>query len=503
MELIGRVLLDKYRIEQKIGEGGMGYVFRAKNIKTDKDVAIKVLKEELSQKNTYLRRFKREIHANSLMNHSGIVKLYDVGEIEGKPFIVMEYVEGQNLRQWAKNKRRAIPLILEKFERICEAIDSAHKRGIIHRDLKPENVLVTYTSDIKLMDFGLARQIQESSMITMPGTFIGTVVYTSPEQASGKQIDHRCDIYALGVMLFEMLTGKLPFKGEDPIAVLFQHIHNDPPLAREFNKTIPEELEQFIQQVLSKDPAQRPQTALEMSLFLRKIREPMSGTAMAKDAPFTAQVSDSISTGSGGDSGSQETPAGSSSQVILSGDMDVTFLMLEMVDFASNTESIDYPSVQKFLDEYNRRLEDEILKFHGKVILSGGHRALYLFRAFDDRNYALSAVEAARGIQRSIQVMRENGLKQFQRIPVNIGLESSIIPAEMTADENLSKIIANGKFYHTVTLIQNLSKALSGNTILICGNTYEKSKDTIPGVFYKKIFVRGKRDPVFVYKIGW
>jgi serine/threonine protein kinase len=320
-------------------------------------------------------------------------------------------------------------------------------------------------------------------------------------------------------MLFEMVTGKLPFKGEDPIAVLFQHIHNEPPKTRDFNKTIPEDLEKFIQRVLSKEPEDRPQTGTEMAAVLKNIREPMLLTGnSSNNTPLSVQAGDSSlsengldsgsnsgsGSGSNSGSGSGEAPASqTTSQVILTGDMHVTFLMLEMSDFAQLTESIDYPTVQKFLDEYNRRLEDEILKFHGKVILSGGHRALYLFCSIDDDNYAISAVEAARGIQKSIQEMRDNGLRQFQRIPLNIGLESSIIPAEMTSNENISKIIANGKLYHTVTLIQNLSKALPGNTILTCGTTYEKAKTKVPGFFYKKIFVRGKKDPIFVYIIDW
>ena len=198
MDMIGETLLERYRIDKKIGEGGMGQVFRARDMFTGKDVAVKVLKEELSLKSTYLRRFQREIRSGSMLQHKGIVGLLDEGTVKGKPFLVMEYVEGQNLRQWMKAKKPNISQVLEKFEHISDAINYAHKSGVIHRDLKPENVLVTYDGHIKIMDFGLARRVDETSMITSPGTFIGTVVYTSPEQASGKDIG-LCFRYLAGI----------------------------------------------------------------------------------------------------------------------------------------------------------------------------------------------------------------------------------------------------------------------------------------------------------------
>ncbi|MFP4498571.1 MAG: serine/threonine protein kinase, partial [Vulcanimicrobiota bacterium] len=379
MQLIGQILGDRYRLEKKIGEGGMGQVFRARDIMTGEIVAVKILKEALSLKNTYLRRFKREIRSGSLVNHPGIVKLLDEGSIEGRPYLVMEYVEGQNLRQWAKNKRRSINLILEKFEGICKAIHNAHEKKLIHRDLKPENVLITYMGEVKIMDFGLARKINETSMITSPGTFIGTVVYTSPEQASGKKIDPRCDIYSIGIMLFEMLTGKLPFKGDDPIAVLFQHIHNDPPSVRELNKDVFPELEEFIARILSKDPEKRPQTAYETSREIKKLLNIMRGVSIEESEEILLQHASA-------------TPAGEDTELLprknyestastelkiekLQGNMEVTFLLIELLDFINFTESLDYPTVQKFLDEYNHRLEDEILRYKVKVIQAGGHKS--------------------------------------------------------------------------------------------------------------------------------
>jgi serine/threonine protein kinase len=369
--------------------------------------------------------------------------------------------------------------------------------------MKPENVLVTYTGDIKIMDFGLARRQMETSMITSPGTFIGTVVYTSPEQAAGKEIDPRSDVYAIGVMLFEMLTGKLPFKGEDPIAVLFQHIHNEPPLARDYNRDIPQELEDLIRQALSKDPEERPQSALAMARQLAKIRAPL--LQMEDDRP----PADKIDPNSPRDdektellhqkkeSGEEKSPEAAQ------GDVQVTYLLVELVDFNSRTENIDYMTVQKFLDEFNRRLEDEVLKYGGKrVSMSGGPQAFYIFRANDEARHSLAAVESARMIQRSVQDLREISQPDpFSRISLKIGIQTDVLPVEATIKENLPKMASKPQLYHTATLIQSLSRALPGNSILICGKTFEQIKNEVPGTFYKKIFARGKMEPVFVYRI--
>ncbi len=500
MSLLDRVLQDRYRIDKKIGEGGMGQVYRAVDVQNGDFVAIKVLKEDLCLKDAYLKRFRREIRAGNILNHPGIVKLLGEGEIEGKPFLVMEYVEGCNLRRWARNKRRNISFILEKFEGICSAIDCAHRHKIIHRDMKPENVLVTYSGEVKIMDFGLARRQMETSMITSPGTFIGTVIYTSPEQAAGREIDPRSDVYAIGVMLFEILTGKLPFKGDDPIAVLFQHIHNDPPSPREFNKDISPQLEKLIMKALAKDPDERFQTALALGRELAGVRDPILNTAGEQFSPV-------MSTPHSWGADSEETELlprhHSESRELPAGDIEVTYMMLELLDFTAKTENIDYLAVQKFLDEFNRLVEDAALEYGAKrVITNTGPQGFYIFRSIDDENHAISALKTARRIQKSLVTLREiNPQDPFSRIDFNVGIQTDLVPAGLTSRENLEKLAQTERFYHTATLILNLTKALPGDAIFACGLTFSRGEDEIPGAFYKKIFVRGKRDPVFVYKI--
>ncbi|MCD4783132.1 MAG: protein kinase [Candidatus Eremiobacteraeota bacterium] len=504
MDMIGDILLDRYRIDLMIGEGGMGKVFRAKDMYTGKDVAVKILKEELSLKSTYLRRFKREIRSGGMLDHESIVKLLDNDKINGKPFLVMEYVEGQNLRHWSRNKRRAIPLLLEKFEMICDAIDHAHKLGIIHRDMKPENVLVTYNGKVKIMDFGLARKVQETSMITSPGTFIGTVVYTSPEQASGKEVDHRCDLYAIGVMMFEMLSGKLPFKGDDPISVLFQHIHNDPPFIREFGKHIPESIEVFLQKVMAKEPPERPQTAKEMAQIIKAIRLALVGSSASHGKVVYPGTRRKTAIPQQVKREKKESEPSTKASVKPVGSVEVSFLLLELSDFTTLTKSIDARTVLEFLDNFSRRIDYDITRHGGKVIQSSGPSAFYIFRSTDSKEYAMDAALAAIECQRSMKEMKEGkGAIPFRRISMNVGIQTEKIPAEFSVEEGFSKIIIRGSLYHTARLIQKRSKSLRGDSILVCENTFKRAQEKIEGSIYKKMYVRGKRDPVIVYNVDW
>ena len=389
---------------------------------------------------------------------------------------------------------------------ICKAINHAHKYGIIHRDMKPENVLVTYNGKIKIMDFGLARRVEETSMITSPGTFIGTVVYTSPEQASGKEVDHRCDLYAIGVMMFEMLSGKLPFKGDDPISVLFQHIHNDPPLIREFDRHIPKSIEDFLRNVMSKDPLKRPQTANEMAQMIKDIR-----TSLLEKSASQRKV---IYSGNRNKASTPRKVKKIKQDNLLiqeeredkkpTGSVEVSFLLLELSDFTTLTKNIDARTVLEFLDNFSRRIDYDITRYGGKVIQSSGPRAFYIFMSTDNKDYALNASLAAVECQRSIKEMKEEKWAfPFRRIGMNVGIQTEKIPAEYTVEEGFSQIITRGSLYHAATLIQKQSKSLRGDSILVCQNTFKKAKEKLTGTLYKKMYVRGKRDPVMVYNVEW
>jgi len=248
----GSTLNDRYILESEIGHGGMGKVFLARDQILQRNVAIKVLSN--AEWGTEGRaRLLHEAQAIAKLNHPNIVTVHDAGEINEIPFIVMELIEGKNLNEAGFHE---ISETLPILRQVCTALNHAHAHGIIHRDLKPENILITEDGIVKLMDFGLARSI--ASRQTAEGTILGTVFYLAPELALGKDFDGRADLYALGVMLYELTTGELPFTGKDPVSVISQHLHAPivPPRAK--NEDIPPLFEQLILKLLSKDPEARP-----------------------------------------------------------------------------------------------------------------------------------------------------------------------------------------------------------------------------------------------------
>jgi len=283
--MIGTIINDRYHLKKELGQGGMGIVYCAHDITLDRNVAIKILTNAGLGADGWARLL-REARAIAKLNHPNIVTVHDVGEahLEGLlnlpglvPFIVMEYVEGVNLYEQPPEK---VEVVVAIAQQLCAALAHAHANGIIHRDLKPENVIIAQEGIAKLMDFGLSRSA--SSRLTKEGTIVGTVSYMSPEQAFGENIDDRADLYSLGVMLYELTTGELPFSADDPVAVITQHIHAPvvPPRAK--NDRIPPGLDALIVQLMSKNPEDRPTSAEEV-LRLLKMPEILDASVLLYD----------------------------------------------------------------------------------------------------------------------------------------------------------------------------------------------------------------------------
>jgi ABC-type oligopeptide transport system substrate-binding subunit len=264
-DMAGSTLNERYFVELELGRGGMGVVYRAHDTLLDRYVAVKVL-SETALGSGGRARLLREAQAAARLNHPHIVSIYDAGETDGSPFVVMELVEGGSVHS---RRPRGLDEVLAIARQIGSALEHAHGHQIIHRDLKPENVLLAPDGSAKLSDFGLARTL--ASRVTTEGTIVGTVFYLAPEQALGQEIDGRVDLYALGVMLYELTTGQLPFAGDDAVAVISQHLHAPvvPPRARKAG--IPPALDALITRLLSKDPGERPGTATEV---LRTLNSP-------------------------------------------------------------------------------------------------------------------------------------------------------------------------------------------------------------------------------------
>ncbi len=265
--MIGKTI-SHYKILEKLGEGGMGVVYKAEDTKLNRKVALKFLPSQLALDKTFKERFKREAQAAAALNHPNIITIHEVSEHEGRPFIAMEYVEGQSLKDVIVSKDLSIEEILNVAIQVSDGLTKAHQTGIVHRDIKPHNILIDKDGRARICDFGLAKA-KRDAMLTRTGTTLGTVAYMSPEQARGQEVDQRSDIFSLGVILYEMFTRQLPFKGEHEAAIFHSIINEHPqPLAR-FNNQVSQELERIVSKALAKDKEERYQHVDDMRADLK------------------------------------------------------------------------------------------------------------------------------------------------------------------------------------------------------------------------------------------
>ncbi|MEO3874091.1 Stk1 family PASTA domain-containing Ser/Thr kinase [Nonomuraea sp. B12E4] len=286
-----RLLGGRYQLDGVAGRGGMAEVYRARDIRLDRVVAIKTLRSDLARDHTFQARFRREAQSAASLNHPAIVAVYDTGEdvTDGVPvpYIVMEYVDGRTLRDLLRQDRRLLPeRAVELVDGILRALDYSHRGGIVHRDIKPANVMITRAGDVKVMDFGIARAMAGSeATMTQTAQVIGTAQYLSPEQARGERVDARSDIYSTGCLLYELLTGQPPFTGDSPVAIAYQHVREDPIPPSQIDREIPAWADAIVLKAMAKDPAHRYQSAGEMRADIQRA---MSG--MPVDAQTMAMT---------------------------------------------------------------------------------------------------------------------------------------------------------------------------------------------------------------------
>ncbi len=261
----GQKINDRYEIEKLIGEGGMANVYLANDTILDRKVAVKVLRGDLAGDEKFVRRFQREALSASSLSHPNIVEIYDVGEDEGNFYIVMEYIEGKTLKQLIK--KRGVLSLAETMDimlQLLDALASAHDSYIIHRDIKPQNIMIKESGLVKITDFGIAMALN-SAQLTQTNSVMGSVHYLPPEQASGKGSTIRSDIYSLGILMFEMLTGKMPFKGDSAVEIALKHMKEPLPNMREINPVIPQSVENIILKAAAKNPKNRYHDVREMA----------------------------------------------------------------------------------------------------------------------------------------------------------------------------------------------------------------------------------------------
>ena len=284
--MIGKILNDRYEILEEIGKGGLANVYKARCVLLNRIVAIKILREDLDSSEEFLRRFNAEAQAAAALDHPNIVSIFDVGIHDNRHYITMEYVNGKTLKEYIIEKGSLdFNEALNIAWQIADALTAAHNKNIVHRDIKPHNILITPDGDIKVTDFGIARFGTEKTL-SNDKDILGSVHYISPEQAKGLEVDNRSDIYSLGVVLYEMLTGVVPFDGDNPVSVAMMQIENAPSDISSYVPDIPDSCQQVVFKAMTKDPDRRYQTADAMKMDIMNIlngREPLSETTIMQD----------------------------------------------------------------------------------------------------------------------------------------------------------------------------------------------------------------------------
>jgi eukaryotic-like serine/threonine-protein kinase len=306
-----RLLSNRYELGETLGYGGMSEVHRGRDVRLGREVAVKVLRADLARDPQFQERFRREAQNAAALNHPAIVAVYDTGETQTEygplPYIVMEYVDGRTLRDIVKTQgplsgKRAMEIMAD----VSAALDFSHRHGIVHRDVKPANVMITRTGAVKVMDFGIARAVADGqASVTQTAAVIGTAQYLSPEQARGEAVDARSDVYAAGCVLFELLTGEPPFTGDSPVAVAYQHVREEPKPPSALNPQVTPALDAIALKALSKNPANRYQSAAEMRADLVRV---LSGQRPA--APMVMTEADRTSILGGNTGPTEMMPSG-------------------------------------------------------------------------------------------------------------------------------------------------------------------------------------------------
>lgn len=269
----GEILSDRYKIIRELGKGGMAVVYEAQDLLLDRKVALKMLRPEYVSDSEFVKKFRHEAKAVARISHPNVVSIYDIGKDDDHHYLVMEDVEGSNLKDIIRERGRlTVVESLDIVSQICAALIVAHKNNIIHCDIKPHNILINTDNQVKVTDFGIARAAT-SSTVTMTETIVGSARYFSPEQARGGEVKYYSDIYSVGVVLYEMLTGRVPFEGDSPISVALKHIQNEPRQPTEINPDIPEKVENIVLKALAKEPENRYESAVAMREVVSTTRQ--------------------------------------------------------------------------------------------------------------------------------------------------------------------------------------------------------------------------------------
>lgn len=289
--MLGKVLNERYKILKELGQGGMALVYEAQDLLLDRKVAVKMLRPEYVSDKEFIKKFRHEAKAVARISHPNVVSIFDIGQDDEYHYLVMENIKGRNLKKIIEERGKlSVIEALDIANQVCAALVLAHRNNIIHCDIKPHNILINSDKQVKVTDFGIARAVTTSTTVTMTDTIIGSAHYFSPEQARGGEIKAYSDLYSIGVVLYEMLSGKVPFTGDSPVSVALKHIQKEPDKLRNLNSSIPEEVEKLVMKSLAKKPEERFESAANMRQAITGVLQNLHSQ---KDNNSTIVLSDS------------------------------------------------------------------------------------------------------------------------------------------------------------------------------------------------------------------
>ncbi|MCI0695274.1 protein kinase [candidate division KSB1 bacterium] len=417
--MVGKTI-SHYKILEKLGGGGMGIVYKAEDTKLKRLVALKFLPPDLTRDEEAKERFVHEAQAASALDHTNICTIYEIDETEdGQIFIAMAYYEGETLKKRVSSNQLSVDSVIEIAIQIAQGLARAHEAGITHRDIKPANIMITTRGEVKIVDFGLAK-LAGQTRLTKSGMTLGTVAYMSPEQARAEEVDHRTDIWALGVVLYEMITGQLPFKGEYEQAMVYSILCEEPKPITNLRPEVPAALTQIVRRTLSKIAEDRFQT---MADLLSELKQVASSKALA-----------------GGNQEAKQISARPSSKSGIAERRQVTVMSCQLVAPSMSSEPLDPEDLHALLPEYQALCDNVIARYEGRIIQSLGDGLLVSFgypKAHEDdpRRAVLAGLGILEGLRRmSSHLEPEKGIKLAARVGIHTGLVVAGDPQAMVGE---------------------------------------------------------------------
>lgn len=480
-----KVLGQRFQLEGKLGEGGMGSVYRALDLETRRSVAVKILRKDLSESRHARRRFAREARAAGMLDHPNIVAIYRFYD-EARPYMIMEIADGISMRRFVRREKPTNERLLGLAAQLCDALAHAHDRGIVHRDMKPDNIVVSHSADgidqVKVLDFGLARvRLPEISHLTRSGSALGTCSYMAPEQASGRPADERSDLYSLGVILYEAVCGRTPFTADDPASILYMHVHEEPRAPRSHNPDIHPELEKLILRLMAKKPDKRPSNARILKEQIVSLRRLLRGEiTVMETAPAVPQ---------GGVGLPQALPEAVPMEPLPG--QSVSVLTADVPAFKLLTRGRNPLEATELEAELVENLEESVRQHDGRVLDRYGTRVVAAFCGADHGPRAVHSVQHMR--TRVGAVLNRYALEVVPTVSAGVfGGELG----ERNAGDSWEEV-AKQELMHGAARLERLSRKLPDDTLV----SEDCLNETLQAEHLRSLFVRGRREPIKVFRV--